>query len=151
METIKVKRLNETATLPTRNNTSDAGIDLYALEDVFIEKGTTALIRTGIALNVPSGHVGKIEDRSSMAVKGLRTGGGVVDAGYNGEVKIVIHNLTNDSEKDLFLRVKLGYVIRKGDKVAQLLIHKIETPKVIEVNSLEETQRGTFGFGSSGR
>ena len=94
MTNLKVKLLSKNAVLPTRNLKTDAGIDLYASEDVFIPQGTTKVVKTDVAIQVPEGMVGKIEDRSSLASKGLRTGGGVVDCGYAGEVKVVIHNLT---------------------------------------------------------
>jgi len=154
MNKLQVYRLDSTATLPTRNKTNDAGIDLYALEDVFIPLYTTALIKTGIAINVPEGYVGKIEDRSSLASKGLRTGGGVVDAGYSGDVGVLIHNLTNKSSgfsEDKFGQVALGYQIKAGDKVAQMLLYKVETPEVVEVDRLWSSERGLYGFGSSGR
>ena len=147
---VYVSLLSEKAKPPTRNNSLDAGLDLYALEDTFIELNQTKVVKTGIAVAIPYGHVGKIEDRSSMATKGLRTGGGVVDAGYAGEVGVVVHNLNNASNKDPVLW-RGGYLIKAGDKIAQLLVYKVELPKVGVVESLETTDRGTKGFGSSGR
>jgi dUTP pyrophosphatase len=79
MKTIQVLLRDERAIAPSRNKSTDAGLDLYSIEDKFIELGTTAVIRTGISVNVPEGMVGKIEDRSSLAAKGLRTGAGVID------------------------------------------------------------------------
>jgi dUTP pyrophosphatase len=150
MKTIQVLLRDEKAIAPTRNKTTDAGLDLYAMEDKFIELGSTAIIRTGLSVNVPEGMVGKIEDRSSLAAKGLRTGAGVIDAGYNGEVGIVIHNLTSTSTTDPVL-LRKGYQIRRGDKIAQLLTYQIETPSVEVLNNLWESKRGSGGFGSSGR
>lgn len=147
---ISVSLLSENATTPTRNNALDAGLDLYASEDIFIAQNETKLVKTGVAIAVPAGYVGKIEDRSSMAAKGLRTGAGVVDSGYTGEVGVVIHNVSNSSVKDPVLW-RSGYSIKKGDKIAQILIYKVERPTVTVVNSLENTERGDKGFGSSGR
>jgi len=153
MNQIKVVLLNENAATPTRNKSTDAGLDLYASADIFIPFAETRVIPTSVAIGVPSGYVGKIEDRSSLASKGLRTGGGVVDHGYTGEVKVVIHNITNVDfgEIDLKTIENPGYQIKKGDKIAQLLLYRIETPSVILVDSLEESERGIYGFGSSGR
>jgi len=147
MESINVLRLNESAVLPTRTNPTDAGLDLYASESVFITRGETKLIKTDISVRIPPGYVGKIEDRSSMAVKGLRTGAGIIDAGYNGEVKIVIHNISNIN--DWFSSTR-GYLVEAGQKIAQLLIYKVETPKVVEVKLSWNSERGDKGFGSSG-
>ena len=85
MKTVQVFLRDENAIPPTRNKHTDAGLDLYAAEDRFIELGSTAVIKTSISVNVPEGYVGKIEDRSGLASKGLRTGAGVVDCGYTGE------------------------------------------------------------------
>jgi dUTP pyrophosphatase len=149
MNQLKVKKLNENGKLPLRSNSTDAGLDLFASESVFIPHGSTAIVPTGISIETPSGYVSKIEDRSSMAAKGLRTGAGVVDSGYTGEIKVVIHNFSN---KDGSMSMNRGYVVNKGDKIAQLLIYKVETPTTVEVQELGQSDRGFKGFGqSSGR
>lgn len=147
MKELQVYKLNTDATLPTRNKTTDAGLDLYALEDVIITIGSTAVVKTGVAINIPEGYIGKIEDRSSMAAKGLRTGGGVVDAGYSGDVSVVLHNFSacNGTMFDRF------YLIKRGNKIAQMVIYKVETPEIQEVNELWTSERGLYGFGSSGQ
>ena len=150
MKTIQVLLRDERAIAPTRNKATDAGLDLYSMEDKFIELGSTAVVRTGVSVNIPSGMVGKIEDRSSLASKGLRTGAGVIDTGYNGEVGIVIHNLTSQLASDPVLHRK-GYQVRRGDKIAQLLNYNVETPSVEVVSNVWESERGSGGFGSSGR
>lgn len=147
MEKVKFLKLFNTSIAPTRNKETDAGIDLYAIESTFVQVGKTATVRTGVAINIPEGHVGKIEDRSSMASKGLRTGGGVVDSGYSGEVIIVIHNLNNADASHYHGR---GYLIERGQKIAQLLIYKVETPELEETDVLWTSERGSNGFGSSG-
>lgn len=145
---MKVFKLNSTAKIPTRNLPTDAGVDIYASNYAFIPCGGTAMVSTSIAIQVPVGYVGKIEDRSSMAKKGLRIGAGVVDSGYSGEVAIVLHNLSNRDEHVSGVR---GYLIQPGDRVAQLLLVKVETPQVEEVAELWTSDRGSNGFGSSGR
>lgn len=166
---LDVKKLNPEAKLPTRSNPNDAGLDLYALEDVFILQGKTARIPTGIAVHIHPGHVGLVRDRSGLASKGLIVGAGVVDAGYAGDVSVVLHNFSNgtDTHPSHFTHeysgpmtyssqartiYTPGYQVRKGDKIAQMLIQKIETPAVDEVShDWDNSSRGKKGFGSSGR
>ena len=155
-DTLKVYRLDKDAILPSRSRDTDAGLDLYSLEDVFLVVGDTKRIKTGIAINIPEGYVGKVEDRSGLASKGLRTGAGVVDPGYNGDVSIVMHNISNNQdEKDIGIKegwkIEFGYQIKKGDKIAQLLLIKVETPAIVEVDTLWSSDRGDKGFNSSGR
>lgn len=166
---LDVKKLNPEAKLPTRSNPHDAGLDLYALEDVFIPQGKTVRIATGVAIHILPEYVGLVRDRSGMATKGLIVGAGVIDAGYAGDASVVLHNFSNvsDTHEDHFAyEFKepmtypstarkypiCGYQVRKGDKIAQLLIQKVELPVVDEVSySWETSARGTKGFGSSGR
>lgn len=146
MQTLNVTKINKEATLPTRAHPTDAGLDIYASEDVFIPEGGTAVIPTGISIETPVGYVAKVEDRSSLASKGLRTGAGVVDSAYRGEIKVVMHNLNNTYNSMNMIR---GYQVNKGAKIAQILFYRVETPTVKEVQQLDETDRSTKGFGSS--
>ena len=161
---MKVKLLNEHAKLPTRSKTSDAGYDLYAAEEMFIPVGSTRKIKLGIAIELPSITLYpnvvafpflKVEDRSSMASKGLRTGGGVVDFGYRGELQVCIHNINNTEEfGDSFwddIAPPKGYRVKKGDKIAQGIISLAFSSDPVAVEELSETDRGAGGFGSSGR
>lgn len=151
MNKIEVYKINKYATLPTRNHSYDAGVDLYSLVDMFIPLGKTRLIPTGVAIHIEDGYVGIIGDRSSMALKGLRSGAGVIDAKFTGEIGIVLHNLNNESQYDnVFSLGKLGYKVNKGDRIAQLIVYKCETPPIVEVQELWSSQRGSKGFGSSG-
>lgn len=150
VKSIRVYRINKEAKLPTRAYSTDAGMDLYSIENKFIPKGETVVVKTGVAIEVPEGMVGKVEDRSSMALKGLRTGAGVVDSGYTGEVSVVLHNLTSIADWDDDLHER-GYKIRKGDKIGQLLLYPIQSPEIVETNELWSSSRGSGGFGSSGR
>ena len=98
------------------------------------------LVSTGIAMAIPKGYAGLIWDRSSMGVKGIHRHAGVIDSGYRGEVKVCLHNTTNES-----------YDIELGDRVAQILIQKIPLFRIQEVEELDSTKRGSGGFGSTGK
>jgi dUTP pyrophosphatase len=137
---IFIKKLHKDAKLPTRAHHDDAGMDLYALGSHTVNPHETAIISTGISIKNESGYVGLILDKSSIASKGLRTLGGVIDASYRGEWKVIIHNLSDEA-----------YTFEDGHKVAQILIQKVELPELVEVEDLDETIRGGRGFGSSGK
>ncbi len=132
--------MNKDAVLPTRAHPDDAGLDLYNLEDFLLEPGQGKAVKTGIALAVPQGHVGLVADRSSLGKRGLKTAGGVIDAGYRGEIHIVLWNISGEV-----------FELKRGERLAQLLLIPISTPAVQEVTSLDETARGAKGFGSSGK
>lgn len=137
---LPVKRVAEGAILPTRAHADDAGLDLYGLEDAIIGPQTGRMVRTGIAMELPPRHVGLIADRSSLAKKGLKTAGGVIDAGYRGEIQVVLWNLSREEAH-----------LKAGERIAQLMILPIATPAVQEVVELGQTARGSGGFGSTGR
>jgi dUTP pyrophosphatase len=137
---IRVKKLSSKGTVPTKANASDAGWDLYSSEDAIIDPSNSELISTDIAMAIPDGYVGLIWDRSSMAAKrGLHRFAGVIDSGYRGEIKVC---LWNSSDK--------YSVIKAGERVAQLLFHRVPSFSLKEVESLDDTERGKGGFGSSG-
>jgi dUTP pyrophosphatase len=120
----------------------DAGFDIRASENLIIETGKQVLVPTGLRVAIPEGYVGLIRDRSSMAIKRVYTHAGVIDAGYRGEVKVVISNQGDES-----------YQIELGDKVAQMVVVPC-IASVVEVESeakLGLTDRGDGGFGSTGR
>lgn len=137
---LPVKKLSPDAVLPTRAHADDAGLDLYSLEDATLADGEGKIVKTGVAVALPSGHVGLISDRSSMAKRGLKTAGGVIDAGYRGELGVVLLNLSGKPQS-----------VAKGERIAQLLIFEVATPAVLEVRELDATERGDKGFGSTGR
>ena len=139
---LHVKKLTETAQLPTQANPSDAGWDLYADENVELLPGDITLISTGISLEIPDGYVGLIWDRSSLGVKGVHRHAGVIDAGYRGEVKVCLHNTKKSGS---------GFVVSKGDRIAQILFQEVPLFKLVESDDLAETTRGVEGFGSSGK
>ncbi|MBI4423155.1 MAG: dUTP diphosphatase [Elusimicrobia bacterium] len=139
-EGLPILKLHAEATLPTRAHADDAGLDLYALEGVTLEPGAGAHVKTGIAIELPAGHVGLIADRSSLARRGLTTLGGVIDAGYRGEIGVVIWNVSRTAQS-----------LQRGDRVGQLLVVPVRTPAVLQVAELNDSARGTGGFGSTGR
>ncbi len=138
-ESISVQKIVAHAILPTRAHPEDAGMDLYASEDVLLGPGGGLLANTGIAMAIPQGYVGMIADRSSLGKKGIKTAGGIIDAGYRGEIKVILRNLTPEE-----------VLLKRGERIAQLLILPIATPRVLEVQHLDSTDRGAGGFGSTG-
>jgi len=137
---IKIKKLVGDAVVPKYANPGDAGMDFFANEEVIIKPNQRKLVNTGISMAIPLGYVGLIWDKSGIASKhGIKTMAGVIDSSYRGEIKILLHNLSAEEFK-----------IEKGTKIAQMLIQPVEQKEIIEVESLDETKRGTGGFGSSG-
>ena len=115
-------------------------MDLYALEDTVLPVGRRISVPTGIAMAIPVGYVGLIWEKSGLAFRhGIKTFGGVIDAGYRGEVMVGLINTSNTE-----------YVFKKGDKITQMLIQKVEQPVLKEVLELSDTERGNGGFGSTG-
>jgi dUTP pyrophosphatase len=137
---INILRLSPDAVLPTRAHPDDAGLDLYGLEDILLIPGQGKVAKTGIALALPERHVGLVADRSSLAKRGIKTAGGIIDAGYRGEIHIVLWNISSEPIQ-----------LKAGERIAQLLIIPIATPAVAEVSTLDETMRGQKGFGSTGK
>lgn len=138
---LKIKKLD--ATLPDLGHAKhlDAGVDLYASARTVLVPGAPVAIPTGVAMEIPEGYVGLVWDKSGLSIKNaLKTLGGVIDAGYRGEVLVGMINL---SDKE--------YVFEKGDKVAQMLFQKVEQVTVEVVDELSESERGDTGFGSSGK
>ena len=138
---LKIKKLNENAKIPSFAHHNDAGMDLFCSEGITIEKDQRVQISTGIALELPDGYVGLVWDKSGLSHNfGLKIVGGVIDAGYRGEIKIGIINL-GDSP----------HTFNTGDKITQLLIQRVEHPEIVEVEELGEADRGDKGFGSTGK
>jgi dUTP pyrophosphatase len=179
-EMIPIKIINAEATRPTRAHPDDAGLDLHCCEDIVLPGVVTVMgemqqnllslfevvaaaprsgenykaltqsryktvdpcrrtINTGVCLAIPDGYTGLIWDKSSLGSSGIKVAGGVIDAGYRGEIKVTLINLGETT------------VIKKGKAIAQLIIQPIMTDGLVEVNALDVTQRGSGGFGSTGR
>lgn len=138
---MRFKKLHPEAKVPTYAYPTDAGLDLYTVEDFSLEPGERHSVPTGIAVAVPAGHVGLIWDKSGVSQKrGIKGLGGVIDEEYRGEVFIGVVNVGNEVQE-----------FAAGDKVAQLIIQKVEHPKLVEVDEFEQTARGEGAFGSTGR
>ena len=137
---LQVKKLHPEAKIPSFAHDDDAGMDLFSVEEIVVQPGQRVQIATGIALAIPEGYVGLVWDKSGISHKtGLKTLGGVIDAGYRGEIFVGLVNTGTE-----------GHHFFVGDKVAQLLLQKVEHPDIIEVALLGETSRGTGAFGSTG-
>jgi len=145
---LPVVRLDRELPIPGRAHEGDAGVDLFSAEDVELRPGQRALVPTGIAVAIPHGMVGLIHPRSGLAARvglSIVNSPGTVDAGYRGEIKVALINL--DPAEPI--------VIRRGDRIAQLLVQRVELPELVEVASFDEagladTSRGDGGHGSSG-
>ncbi|HEU0085704.1 MAG TPA: dUTP diphosphatase [Candidatus Paceibacterota bacterium] len=137
---LKVKKLRDDARLPTHGHMGDAGMDFYAIEEVRFAPREMARIPTGVAVEIPEGHVGLIWDKSGVAFNlGLKIMGGVVDSGYRGEI---IMCLLNTTDKEV--------IIEKGRKVAQMIVQKFEHCEILEVDEVSESIRGEGREGSTG-
>lgn len=138
---LKVKKLQPDAKIPAFGKPGDAGVDLFCVEEVSVAARAHAQVKTGLAFEIPEGHVGLVWDKSSVAQKGgLKTMGGVIDSGYRGEVIVGMVNLSDKT-----------YTFEKGHKVANFLIQKVEQPEIVEVEELSASERGAGGFGSTGK
>ena len=138
---LQVKKLSESATLPTRGSRLAAGHDLYSSEHCVIEPNRRALVGTGISIRLPGGTYGRVAPRSGLASKhGIDVGAGVIDADYTGEVKVLLFNHSSTP-----------FVVSPGDRIAQLIAEKIQECDVEEsAASFDPTERGEGGFGSTG-
>ena len=146
--TLAVVRLDRDLPMPSRAHDGDAGVDLFSALDVELAPGQRALVPTGIAVAIPHGMVGLVHPRSGLAARvglSIVNSPGTIDAGYRGEIKVALINL--DPETLI--------VVHRGDRIAQLLVQRVELPELVEVTSFDEagladTSRGDGGHGSSG-
>lgn len=140
---LKIKRLDRELPLPSYAHPGDAGLDLYSTEDAVLKPFERRLIGTGIVVEIPRGYAGFVQPKSGRAVReglSIVNTPGLIDSGYRGEVRVIAINL--DPENEL--------VIRRGEKIAQLVIQRVEEVRVVEVEELTDTTRGAGGFGSTG-
>jgi dUTP pyrophosphatase len=141
---LRFRRLSEAARPPASAHEGDAGYDLYAAESATIAAGERASVGTGIAVAIPLGHAGLVVPRSGLAARhgiSVVNGPGLIDSGYRGEVRVLL--LNTDREEP--------FAVQSGDRIAQLVLVKVEAPRLEEVRDLDQTPRGAGGFGSSGR
>ena len=138
---LSIKKLSPNAIIPNRGSDLAAGYDLYSAVDTEVPARGKALIPTNLAIRVPSGTYGRIAPRSGLAWKhSIDVGAGVVDEDYSGDVGVILFNHSNN----------FNFTIKKGDKIAQLMLEKIKIVEIKEVKELPETKRGSGGFGSTG-
>ena len=135
-----VKKLGYDSIIPTRGSDGAVGYDLYSNCDGVIAKGERGVVSTGIAISLPPGVYGRVAPRSGLAMKnGIQIGAGVIDPDYTGEISVIIFNM-GDTD----------FEVKKGARIAQLILERCETPPVEEIGLLQETLRGEGGFGSTG-
>ena len=143
---MKIKLLNDLATVPTKGTKDSAGWDLYAALDcpITIDPNQTIVIPTAIAVEIPQGYFGGLYARSGLSVKqglALINGVGVLDSDYRGEIGVALHNFSNFTRQ-----------VNPKDRIAQLIIQPYKSDEVLEITSqLDDTERGTGGFGSTGK
>jgi dUTP diphosphatase len=141
---LRYRRLGETARAPSRAHHGDAGYDLYAAEPMVVGPGERAVVGTGVAVAIPDGHAGLVVPRSGLAARhgiALVNAPGLIDPGYRGELRVLL--LNTDRERP--------FEIERGDRIAQLLLVRVEAPELEESDALDESARGVGGFGSTGR
>jgi dUTP pyrophosphatase len=139
MMELRVKRIHPEAKLPVYSHPGDAGLDLFSVVDRELAPGEVFAVPTGIQVAVPAGHVGLVWDKSGISLKSVHRLAGVVDSGYRGEVQVVMINLG-----------VAPFPVRKGMKIAQMLVQPVAAVEVVESDSLDDTARGHGGFGSTG-
>ena len=141
---IPVRRIDPDLPIPVYARAGDAGLDLLAAADVDIPPGARTAIPTGIAVAIPEGYAGFVHARSGRALReglALVNAPGLIDSGYRGEIRVIVVNL--DAAEPIY--------IKRGDKIAQLVIKPVEHVELVEIDELPESQRGKGGFGSTGR
>ena len=139
--TFYIKCLHESAHTPTRGSGGAVGYDLYSDEDTWIDTSKRALVGTGVAVVLPVGTYGRVAPRSGLAVKhGINVGAGVIDPDYTGEIKVLLFNHGEEP-----------FHVKKGDRIAQLILERCETPDTVLIDDIDATARGASGFGSTGK
>lgn len=140
---LPMKRLHPDAVMPRRAYDGDAGLDLHAVEALTLAPGARASVGTGIAVAIPGGHAGLVLPRSGLAAKrgiSLVNAPGLIDAGYRGELRVLLLNTDRETACEIAV----------GDRIAQLVVIRVELPQTVEVDELPDSERGSGGFGSSG-
>jgi dUTP pyrophosphatase len=141
---LAVRRVSPVATLPRRSYDGDAGLDLRAAEAAVIAPGERASVGTGLAIEVPAGHAALVLPRSGLAARhgiALVNAPGLIDSGYRGELRVLLLNTDRDA----------SFEVEPGERIAQLVLVRVEAPEPVEVEELAASERAERGFGSSGR
>ena len=139
---VAVRRLRDDAVVPRQAYEGDAGLDLVACEELTIAPGERGIVPTGIAVEIPEGYAGFVQPRSGLAARhgiGIVNSPGLVDSGYRGEIRIVLIN-TDSSQP---------FTVERGMRIAQLVVAPVASVRLVEVDELATSERGTRGFGSS--
>ncbi len=139
---LKIKKVADNAIIPEYQSSGASGFDLHSIESAIVRPNETRLFSTGLAMSIPDGFEAQIRPRSGLSLKtGIRIANapGTVDSDYRGEWKVIIENSSNKAVQ-----------IEEGDRIAQAVIQKVYKPKLMEVDSLDETERAEAGFGSTG-
>ena len=142
MQSIKFKKLSEEVILPNYAHPEDAGMDIYSAEETTIPAGKWALVKAGFSMELPSGYEAQVRSKSGLSLKSgimVLNSPGTIDENYRGEVGVILMNVSQND-----------YKVEKNQKIAQMVINKVEHFKVEEVESLSDTTRGEGGFGSTG-
>ena len=170
---LQVKRLSSEAILPTKAHATDSGFDLYAADDIYIKPGETVIVPTDIAIKLPEGYEAQVRPRSGITSKTkLRVQLGTIDNDYTGGIGVIVDNISQEKGDHYVTTYDLvsgetvehprkgheyvstfpvgAYKIRKGDKIAQLVIQSVALPQLVEVDEIATKERGESGFGSSG-
>lgn len=139
---IEIKLLSHDAKIPFRSRTTDAGYDLYSIEDAVLQPGLATIVKTGLAIAIPPGFYYTIEGRSSLWMKGIFPNRGIIDATYCGEAFVSLVNVSGHP-----------FEIEKGDRIAQLILHRQYDANFVPIDQFSDlyNQRGIDGFGSSGK
>lgn len=143
MYRLKVKKIHEDAIIPNFAHPGDAGMDLFSVDKLVVNPTESALVPTGICIELPKDTEAQVRPRSGLALKHSVTvlnSPGTIDEGYRGEIKVVLIN-----------HGKSPFIIEKGDKIAQMVVKPIYDIDILEVEALDESERGEGGFGSTGR
>jgi dUTP pyrophosphatase len=139
---IPLQRLDEALPVPAHAHPGDGGVDLYARDAAELGPGERAVVATGIAVAIPDGYAGLVTPRSGLAARNgisVVNGPGLVDAGYRGEIKVILVNLSDEV-----------FVIGRGDRIAQFVVVPVAVQEFVVVDELPSTRRGSGGFGSTG-
>lgn len=143
---VKIKKTEDRAKIPYYQTKGAAGFDLHSIDTVSIQAGSTMLVRTGLAFEIPEGYELQIRPRSGMSAKTkvrISNSPGTIDSDYRGEVKIIVDNISQNQAD--------SYRIQEGDRIAQAILQKVEQAEFEQVDELSNTKRGSGGFGSSGQ
>ena len=142
MTTVKFRKINPSAILPSYAHPGDAGMDLCSVAELVIPSGGRAMVRTGLSMMLPSGYEAQVRPRSGLALKKgvtVLNSPGTIDEGYRGEICVILANFGEEP-----------FAIGKGDRIAQMVIAPCTRAEIVEVDALDDTERGVGGFGSTG-